>query len=262
MFDPIIKQKQPFAARILESALTPGREKPANAYILTGNNTDDMLFLANETARILNCGHKIEECTCVNCSWVRQNTHPAVIRVEPEKTVITIARTRELKHSLLISSQYHRVIIFTKADYKTLHSESANALLKIIEEPPRRVTFFFFARDREDMLDTIVSRSQVIPLKYTPEPVFDFSLLGGFPPENREKALLLAEKLLKENTPAEDILEIMQRHLVLNIKQNSENRDFCLKNINYLKNVQKAANELKSYVNPQAVLDSLLLSGL
>ncbi|OGI04883.1 MAG: hypothetical protein A2Y25_07700 [Candidatus Melainabacteria bacterium GWF2_37_15] len=259
MFSSEIKEKQPFAARFLEeSALT----RLNSSYILTGNNTEDMLILAKETARILNCAYKTEDCTCVNCSWVRQDTHPAVIMMEPEKTVVTIAQARELKQSLFVSSQYHRVIIFPKADYKTLHSESANALLKIIEEPPQSVTFFFFTRDREDMLDTIVSRSQIVPLRYATEPVLDFSVLGEFPPASREDALMYAEKLLKADLPPEDVLERMQQYLILNIKENSVNREFCLKNIDYLKNIQKAGSELKSYVSPQAVLDSLLLSRL
>lgn len=259
MFSREIKEKQPFSARFLESALVPGRERLNSAYIFTGNNTNDMLFLAKETARILNCANKTEDCTCVNCSWIRQDTHPAVILMEPEKTVITINQARELKQSLFVSSQYHRVIIFPKSDYKTLHSESANALLKIIEEPPTRVTFIFFVRDREDMLDTIVSRSQIVPLKYTPDKRLDFGILEDFPPQGREEALLYAEKLLKSDLSPEEVLEILQQYLILYIKENSTNREFCIKNIDYLKNIQKAGSELQSYVSPQAVLDSLLL---
>lgn len=259
MFNSVIKEKQPFVARFLEGALVRGKEKLNSAYILTGNNLEDKLELANETARILNCNIKTPECICVNCSWVRQNTHPAVIKLEPEKTVITIAQARNLKQQLIVSSQYHRVVIFTQADYKILHSESANALLKIIEEPPPRVTFFFFVRDREDILDTIVSRSQIVPLRYTPEDGLDYSLLEGFPPGQRDDALMLAEKLLKGEHNPEEVLEVMQQYVGLNIKQNAGNREFCLKNIDYLKNIQKAGIELQSYVSAQAVFDSLLI---
>ncbi len=261
MFSREIEQKQPFAAKFLEAALAPGREKLNSAYIFTGNSTEDMLSLAKETARILNCKEKTEDCQCVNCNWVRQDTHPAIILMEPEKKVVTVEQARELRQTLFVSSQYHRVIIFAKADYKTLHSESANTLLKIIEEPPPRVTFFFFARDREDMLATIVSRSQIVPLKYTLDEAFDYSILENFPPQSREDALLLAEKLLKAEMPVEQVLEVMQQYMILNIKQNKDNREFCLKNINYLMNIQKASDEIQSYVNAQAVLDSLLLSG-
>lgn len=257
MFNDLIKQKQPFASRFLEAALAPGRERLANAYIFTGNNAQDMLFLATETARTLNCKVKTPECTCVSCSWIKQNAHPAVIDVSPEKTVVTIDQARELKRNLHISSPYHRVIIFPKADYRILHSEPANALLKLIEEPPARVTFFFFAGDREDMLETIVSRAQIIPFRYTPDEVSDFSLIEGFPPRSREEALLYTENLLKSDIPPEEILETLQQYLVHQIRQNRNDKNLCIETVNFLKNTQKAIVELRSYVNPQAVLDSL-----
>lgn len=262
MFSDSIKQKQPFASKILESALAPGRERLNSAYILTGNDFDDMRTLADETARILNCAEKTADCQCVNCSWVRQSTHPAVIVMEPEKNVVSVEQARELRQTLNLSSQYHRVVIFPKADYKSLQAAAANTLLKTIEEPPQKVTFFFFIRDREDILDTIVSRSQIIPLKYKPVEVLDYSMLEGFPPKSREEALLLAEKFLKLEQTPEEVLEAMQQYMALYIKQNSHNREFCLKNIDYLKNIQKCTSELQSYVSAQAAVDSLLLSNI
>ncbi|MCK5176355.1 MAG: hypothetical protein KAQ92_01390 [Candidatus Aenigmarchaeota archaeon] len=323
MFNHVIKAKQPFAARFLESVLTPGKEKLANAYMFTGSSIMDMYFLALETARILNCHDKTENCACSSCSWIRQNRHPTVITISPidyihankdgkPKTVITIEQARHLKQSLSISSQYHRVIIFTdalegkehesKADkmwkeyqefitppvleaiageskqrtswipmplnYKNFHSGPANTMLKIIEEPPPKTTFFFFAKDREDMLDTIVSRSQIIPLVYTFSENSNLSVLDDFfkyfPPESPEDSVLYSEKLIqiaKENSlPLEDLFNLIQEYLILEIKQNLPDKNFCKKNINYLKNIQHAGDELKNYVNPQAIADSLLLN--
>ncbi len=319
MFKPEIKTKQPFASQFLESALVPGKEKLANSYMLTGSNTMDMYFLALETARILNCSGKTKDCACTSCGWIAQNRHPAVITVSPvdyvhhnkdgkPRTVITIDQARGLKQSLSVSSQYHRVVIFTDAkegkeyqshagpawqdykdhisppvlqnsdsdreswipgplSYKTFHSEPANALLKIIEEPPPGVTFFFLAKDREDMLDTIVSRSQTIPLAYNPEKNLETGILNEFfskfPPKTREEAVLYSERLMeiaKENsTSPEDLLNLIEKYLVLLIRHNSENSGFCRHAINRLKRLQQAKTELNSYVNPQAVMDSLLI---
>ena len=83
MFNHVIKAKQPFAARFLEFVLTPGKEKLANAYMFTGSSIMDMYFLALETARILNCHDKTENCACSSCSWIRQNRHPTVITISP-----------------------------------------------------------------------------------------------------------------------------------------------------------------------------------
>lgn len=149
--------------------------------------------------------------------------------------------------------------------YKTFHSEPANTLLKTLEEPPAGVTFFFLSRDREDMLDTIVSRAQVISLAYNPEPAKDVSILRRFldnlPPKSRDAALLYSEKLLeisKENAvPVEELLNMIQEYLLTMIKQNLSNERFCKSCTNRLKAVKKAQDELRSYVNPQAALDSM-----
>ncbi len=150
---------------------------------------------------------------------------------------------------------------------KTFHSEPANALLKLIEEPPPQVTFFFLAKDREDMIDTIVSRSQVIPLAYNPEPSLETGILDGFfnkfPPDSKEEAVLYAERLLeiaKENSlPPEELLNLLENHLVTLARHNSDNAGFCKAAVNRLKSIRQAKLELSSYVNPQAVMDSLLI---
>jgi len=319
MFNLSLKTKQPFASEFLEAALKPGMEKLANSYLLTGSNNLDMYFLAMETARILNCPEKTENCICNNCSWIRQNRHPAVITVSPidyihpnkdgkPKTVITIDQARSLKEALNISSQYHRVVIFTDAregkeyeakaeqlwreykefisppflqnsdslrenwipqslTYKTFHSEPANALLKIIEEPPSNITFFFLTKDKQDMLDTIVSRSQAVSLAYNPESSYEIDILEelfcSFPPNNRDNAIMCSEKFIEtakeKSMPLEEMLNILEKYMILQIRQNSDNNNFCINRINSLKKIQKAKTEIKNYVNPQAVMDSLLL---
>lgn len=318
MFNSFIKSRQPFASEFLEAAIT--NNKTANVYMLTGSNTMDMYALAIETARILNCKEGTTNCICNNCSWVRQNRHPAVITVSPidyvhpnkdgkAKTVVTVEQARQLRQVLAVSSQYHRVIILTDAKegkdyegtsellwknykdfiappvlqdsekertgwipqpltYKTFHSEPGNTLLKTLEEPPTGVTFFFLTRDREDMLDTIVSRAQVIPLAYNPEQPRDSSILSkffsAFPPKSKEESLLYSEKLLeisKENAiPLDELLTMIQEYMLSMIKQNLSNESFCKSCTNRLKAVKKAQDELKSYVNPQAALDSMCIN--
>lgn len=69
----------------------------------------------------------------------------------------------------MTSSDFHRVFIFCDRDNDdniqglnklNFQEEAANALLKTIEEPPSKTTFFFLTRDKEDLISTIISRSQ------------------------------------------------------------------------------------------------------
>jgi hypothetical protein len=57
-----------------------------------------------------------------------------------------------------------RVIVVPQSNEYSFHRPAANALLKSIEEPPANCLFFFFADSTDDVLATIVSRCQVVPV--------------------------------------------------------------------------------------------------
>ena len=56
---------------------------------------------------------------------------------------------------------------------KTFNPSVPNVLLKSVEEPPLRTTFVFLTKNRADLLNTIVSRSQCFKLP-TAQPKQDF----------------------------------------------------------------------------------------
>lgn len=152
--------------------------------------------------------------------------------------------------------------------YKIFQAETANALLKTIEEPGNNVLFFFLTRDKEDVIDTIVSRCQVIPFMSDEARKPDFSIIKGiidnFPPQNPNQALYFAEKLMetaKEHSiNLDELLDILQGYLHSLIKTNSDNKQAVLKLIDYIEKIEQAKLKIQSYVNAQAVIDSLFLS--
>ena len=152
--------------------------------------------------------------------------------------------------------------------YETFNPAAPNALLKTLEEPNPNVTFFFLTRDKEDMLDTIVSRCQVIPVLkrniHTEFVNLQEELLGSFPPKDYAEAILLSEKLMEvskqEFCGLDDLLDSLQRYLHKMIKLNLDNKVHVVKLIDFINRIEKAKLELANYVSPQAVVDSLFLS--
>jgi DNA polymerase III delta prime subunit len=152
--------------------------------------------------------------------------------------------------------------------YKVLHQESANALLKTIEEPSSNVTFFFLTKDKEDMLETIVSRTQVVPVASQNKNIPDISILepffNVFPPKNAEQSLAFSERLIevaKENScEEEELLIMMQEYMRRLLRANAENKVLSEKIIANIQKIQQAQNQISAYVNKQAVFDSLMLS--
>jgi hypothetical protein len=83
----------------------------------------------------------------------------------------------------------HKVVVFDGAEF--LNEPAANALLKVVEEPPHGARFVFVAEDPSGVIPTIVSRSA--PLRASPLPAAEMERLalglGGAPdPELLELA--------------------------------------------------------------------------
>ncbi|MES2628244.1 MAG: DNA polymerase III subunit delta [Bacteroidota bacterium] len=63
---------------------------------------------------------------------------------------------------------------------ETLNSSSANALLKIIEEPPANTIFLFVANKADEILPTILSRTQLVKVNRLPVDVLAHALEQRF----------------------------------------------------------------------------------
>ena len=86
------------------------------------------------------------------------------------------------------SSEFHRVYIFCDRDdngniaglnQQNFQAETANSLLKIVEEPQPGVTFIFLTRYIDDLLPTIISRSQCFFVPAKDNTLKDFSIING-----------------------------------------------------------------------------------
>jgi len=85
-----------------------------------------------------------------------------------ENKSLTVDATREMIKSAYISPLgENKVFIVPHAELMTLNSQ--NALLKLIEEPPPGVYFFFITNTPKTLLPTILSRSQIVYGSECPE---------------------------------------------------------------------------------------------
>ncbi len=165
---------------LLEQALAFG----GNALLLTGPARVGKLGLARAVAAGQNClgmrGMYGEGCgLCSSCLAEAQNNHPDVLLIEPKATTATgkTARRKLISIGAILAGRdkakdyevhvyeflemrptyKRRVVILNGAEY--LGPEAANALLKLVEEPPHGALFIFLAEDFRSVIPTIVSRS-------------------------------------------------------------------------------------------------------
>lgn len=95
------------------------------------------------------------------------HAHPDVHFLAPEKKsrIISVDAIRDALIAPLSSTSFSggwKVGVIQNAD--RLRTESANAFLKMLEEPPPRTVFFLLSDKPEQLLPTIVSRCQKITL--------------------------------------------------------------------------------------------------
>ena len=118
--------------------------------------------------------------TCQNCVWFAEEGHPDFKLISPEdaetsdeapkkktakKSQISVAQIRQLIDYLSLSSHQvsgRRVIVISPAE--TLNLASANALLKMLEEPPTNTIFLLVTSQPQRLLATIISRCQAIDM--------------------------------------------------------------------------------------------------
>lgn len=249
-----------------------------------GSDLQSQYDLALYIAKMLNCEKNFDEyCNCQNCRWIDSHEHPAVITVsktdyksetDKTKTVISINQAKMIKNSLTTTSDYHRVFIFCDKgndgeilglNKLNFQEETANALLKIIEEPPKKTTFIFLTRDKNDILQTIQSRCMAFFVPSFETESYDYSLISEVFEDyftfERKNVFDIAgnlTELSKNNTPLK-ILESIQNYILCLIKNNSDNKSFIFKLISDLKEIETAKKQVQLNINTQNVFEDLCL---
>lgn len=178
--------------------------------------------------------------SCPSCTWFKEGHHPDFRLISPEdaddnddaainlskkkttkKSQISVAQIRQLNNFLSLSSHQVnslRFILIAPAD--TLNIASANALLKMLEEPPANTLFILVTSQPQRLLATILSRCQIVdmPLPNSQDALswlteqginnaktwLDYA--GGAP--------LLAQQFFEEGNASEQLI----KHLILGAK--------------------------------------------
>ena len=252
----------------------------AHSLLFCGNDLESQYILAKEIARELNCtGDHTNNCQCLNCRWIRENTHPAVLTIskidnkpadDETKTVISIKQSEMIKNMLMTTSEFYRVFIFCDKDEngnirgltpQNFQEETANSMLKIIEEPNDRIMFIFLTSNKEDIISTIVSRSQCFNISKGEREDFSFEsikpIFQNYWNFERSKVFDISQTLrnLTKEIPADKILEEMQNYILSILKSNPDNISF----IDDIKQIETAKKEINLGMNPQNVFDNLCL---
>ncbi len=116
-------------------------------------------------AKALNCESKGPRDSCDVCSSCRRTAsrnHPDITWIMPEGAgnVIKIERIRVMKEKISLKPFEGRAKVFIIDGAHLLNEESANSMLKILEEPPKDSIIILITEDLSKILPTLRSRCQ------------------------------------------------------------------------------------------------------
>jgi DNA polymerase-3 subunit delta' len=158
VFDDLIGQ--PKVASYLSSAVRSCAV--THAYLFVGPQGSGK----KTAARALSCAIVCDDggCgTCPACQRIRKGFHPDVRTYRPEgAATYMVDQVRDLIHDINLAPVEASRKVYIVDAAESLGAQSANALLKTLEEPPADAVIILLATDFDAVIPTIVSRCQIV----------------------------------------------------------------------------------------------------
>ena len=183
-FDALLGNEQ--LKKNLTNALQSGHI--SHFYLISGPMGSGRHTLARLLAAAILCQSRNKPClTCGPCRKVMEGLHPDFITIDdPEKKTVPVDLIRQARVDIYVQPNEadHKIYLFPRAQDMGLPSQ--NALLKVLEEPPKYGVFLLLTDNPERLLPTVRSRCTELQLRPLREDILRDQLQKDFPEANRE----------------------------------------------------------------------------
>ena len=161
-------------------------------YLISGPEGAGKRTLARLLSAALICGGDHRPCmSCPACRKVMANTHPDLITVsDPDHKRVGVDQVRQVRDEMFVrpNEAEKKIYLFPQE----LGLEAQNALLKILEEPPKYGVFILLTDNTGKLLPTVRSRGMELRLQGLSPELLRSQLQQEFPqadPEALEAAI-------------------------------------------------------------------------
>ena len=165
----------------LEASLSKGHI--SHFYLISGPEGSGKHTLAKLLVAAILCAGDHKPCLrCKACRKVLDGTHPDFITVDdPEKKTVPVDLIRQARADMYIqpNESEHKIYLFPRAQDMGIPGQ--NALLKVLEEPPKYGVFILLTTNPDALLPTVRSRCTELRMQALPESVLKAKLEETFP---------------------------------------------------------------------------------
>jgi DNA polymerase-3 subunit gamma/tau len=141
-------------------------QRVGHAYLFTGPRGTGKTTTARILAKALNCekGPAPDPCLeCARCRAAESGSEIDLVEIDAASNT-GVDYVRELREQAAYLPMHARFKIYIVDEVHMLSKPAFNALLKTLEEPPPHVKFLFATTEPEKVIETVVSRCQVLRL--------------------------------------------------------------------------------------------------
>jgi len=180
--------------KILQLALE--RDRVPNSLLFCGPEGTGKRRTALTLAKALNCleasGDSCDRCSA--CRAIDSGRFPDVMEIETDTKDIRIDQTRVLKQLAYLRPMAGKRRVFIIEDADKMNADSANSLLKVLEEPPLFSHIILVTASPFLLLPTILSRCQSLAFSAVSNEEIERILAGhDYPAEQARILSLLVE---------------------------------------------------------------------
>lgn len=140
----------------------------SHAYLIELDNYDTDFDYVMTFIKMILCNCSYDDLNKADENLIHlidSNQYPDIYTISSDNSVINKNMIADLQREFVNKSIFDNKRIYIIKEAEKLNSSSANTILKFLEEPEEDIIAFLITDDRYHIIDTIMSRCQILSLK-------------------------------------------------------------------------------------------------
>lgn len=250
--------------------------KVSHAYLIELNNYEDDMKYIFDFIKMIICNIEYSELDKENniIRLIDDNNYPDIKIIEPDGSTIKKGQMIDLQKDYSNKSLLDGKRIYVVKEADKLNPASANTILKFLEEPEEDIIAILLTQNRYKILETILSRCQILTIKENSMPIIEDDLYNLLkcvinPNNFYIKYSSIVNDIIQDKDIAKEKLEKIENIIILYLENKYNNKEIddkliklfkdidSNKLLNILKIIEDEIKRLEFNVNYKLWLDAL-----